>query len=386
MAVAIVLLIVVVLSVLFNFVSPWWFGQVASNWGNIDTTVFITFWICGVVFVAVGLFVVYAVWKYKYREGARADYEPENSKLESWLTIITTVGVVAMLTPGLIVWEEYVNVPPEALETEVLAEQWKWSYRLPGADGRLGTAKIENINGTNPFGINDDDPNGQDDIIINSNEIHLQVNQPVKMLLRSKDVLHDFFVPEFRAKMDVVPGMVTYFWFEPTLEGTYEVLCAELCGRSHYQMRGWVHVDSEEDYAKWLEAQTTYAESLAGPVHPGFTVASDNGCFACHTTDGAEVIGPTWKGLYGSQRTLTDGTTVLADDAYIRESTVNPAAKIKEGFAPVMIPYQLSDDDLNNLIDYLKTMGATSASIELNEPSNLEGSSTAEMFAQVTNL
>ncbi|GIS96801.1 MAG: alternative cytochrome c oxidase subunit 2 [Gammaproteobacteria bacterium] len=244
MAVAIVLLIVVVLSVLFNFVSPWWFGQVALNWGNIDTTVFITFWICGVVFVAVGLFVVYAVWKYKYREGARADYEPENSKLESWLTIITTVGVVAMLTPGLIVWDEYVNVPPEALETEVLAEQWKWSYRLPGADGRLGTAKIENINGTNPFGINDDDPNGQDDIIINSNEIHLQVNQPVKMLLRSKDVLHDFFVPEFRAKMDVVPGMVTYFWFEPTFgKGTYEVLCAELCGRSHYQMRGWVHVE-----------------------------------------------------------------------------------------------------------------------------------------------
>ena len=366
MAVAIVLLIVVVLSVLFNFVSPWWFGEIASNWGSIDFTVFVTFWICGIVFILVGLFMVYTVWKYKYREGAQADYEPENSKLEGWLTIITTIGVVLMLTPGLVVWDDYVNVPPEAHEVEVLGEQWDWSFRLPGEDGILGTAKIEYISSKNPFGIDDEDPYGEDDILIDDREIHLPINQPVKMLLRSKDVLHDFFVPEFRAKMDIVPGMVTYFWFEPTKVGTFEILCAELCGVGHHAMRGFVHVDTEEDYAKWLATGLTYADLKSGaqPTHPGFLVAEANGCFACHTTDGSEIVGPTWQGLWGSEKSFTDGTSAPVDDAYIRESVVDPGAKIVEGFAPAMIPYQLSDEDMQALIEYLQTLGNTSASTE----------------------
>lgn len=388
MAVAIVLLLVVILSVLFNFVSPWWFGEIASNWGSIDFTVFVTFWICGIVFVLIGLFMVYAVWKYKYKEGAHADYEPENSKLESWLTIVTTVGVVAMLTPGLLVWDDYVNVPPDATEIEVFGEQWTWSFRLPGADGRLGTADIRNIDSKNPFGINDGDPNGQDDVMVSSREIHIPVNQPVKMLLRSKDVLHDFFVPEFRAKMDLVPGMITYFWFEPTKVGTFEILCAELCGVGHHAMRGFVHVDTEEDYAKWLASQSTYTEFATGvePRHPGFLVAESNGCFACHSVDGSEVVGPTWQGLWGIQRSLTDGSTVVVDEEYIRESTTNPAAKIVEGFAPIMIPYQLSEADMNALIEYLKTIGSASASVD-DEPNAPEpAAAPGQQLAQTTSI
>ena len=237
MAVAIFLLIIVVGSVVFTFVSPWWFTDIASNWGNIDTTVLITFWVCGVVFVAVGLFMAYSTWKFRHREEARADYEPENSRLEWMLTIVTSIGVVLMLAPGLIVWEEYVNVPDDAQEFEVLAKQWTWAFRFPGQDGKFGTVHVRNINADNPFGMNPDDPNGADDILVNRNEVHLPLHQPFKALLRSNDVLHDFWVPEFRAKMDSVPGMITYFWFEPTRVGTYEILCAELCGRGHYTMR-----------------------------------------------------------------------------------------------------------------------------------------------------
>ena len=139
MIMAIVLLVVVLGSIVFNTLSPWWFTDIASNWGNIDFAVFVTFWICGIAFILVGLFMVYAVWKYRYREGQRAAYEPENKKLEWILTIVTTVGVVGMLAPGLAVWEEYVNVPEDAREIEITGQQWAWSYRLPGADGRLGT-------------------------------------------------------------------------------------------------------------------------------------------------------------------------------------------------------------------------------------------------------
>ena len=263
MIVAIVLALVILGSIAFHFWTPWWWTEVASNWGNIDDTIILTFWVTGAVFVAVCLFMAYCVWRYGYQKNRKAEYKPENAKLEWALTIITTLGVIALLAPGLIVWNKFVTVPDDAVDIEVMAQQWFWNYRLPGKDGILGTTDIRNITDENPFGINFDDQNGYDDILIQADDLHILNNQPVKMNLRSIDVLHDFYVPQFRAKMDMVPGVVTYYWFTPIKTGNFEILCAEYCGTGHYAMRGRVLVDEEKDYQQWLNEQMTFKELLA---------------------------------------------------------------------------------------------------------------------------
>ena len=263
MLVAIALALVIIGSIAFHFWTPWWWTEVASNWGNIDDTIILTFWVTGAVFIAVCLFMAYCVWRFEYKKNRKAEYKPENAKLEWALTILTTLGVIALLAPGLIVWNKYVTVPDEAVDIEVMAQQWFWNYRLPGKDGVLGTTDIRNITDENPFGINFDDQNGYDDVLIQADDLHILNNQPVKMNLRSIDVLHDFYVPQFRAKMDMVPGVVTYYWFTPIKTGNFEILCAEYCGTGHYAMRGRVLVDEEKDYQQWLNEQMTFKELLA---------------------------------------------------------------------------------------------------------------------------
>jgi len=260
MTIPIILVLVAVGSVLFHLLSPWWWTPIASNWNYIDGTIIITFWITGVAFVAVILFMSYCVFRFRHKEGRRAAYEPESKRLELWLTIGTAVGVAAMLAPGLFVWHRFVTVPEGASEFEVVGQQWQWSFRLPGKDGRLGTVDTRYVSSDNPLGLNPSDPNGQDDIVIVGDDLHMPVGKPIKVLLRSLDVLHDFNVPQFRAKMDIVPGFVTYFWFIPTRTGTFEVLCSELCGVGHADMRGKVVVDSESDYQSWLQQQKTFAQ------------------------------------------------------------------------------------------------------------------------------
>ncbi len=262
MGIAIVLLLVAVGTVVFHIVSPWWWTPIASNWGYIDDTINLTFWITGVVFIAVVLFMAYCVYRFRHQEGRRAAYEPENTKLEVWLTAVTALGVVGMLTPGLFVWNQYVSVPEDAAEFEVLGKQWEWGFRFPGKDGKLGVSDISYITDDNPFGVKPDDPAGQDDVLVEADDLHLAVGKPIKFLLRSIDVLHDFYVPQFRAKMDMVPGMITYFWLEPTRTGSFEILCAELCGTGHHAMRGMVVVDTVADHEAWLAEQTTFAQSM----------------------------------------------------------------------------------------------------------------------------
>ena len=259
----IIFFLVILGSVLFHIFTPWYWTDVASNWGGMDDTITLTFWIGGGVFIAVCLFMVYCAFKYSYKEERRAEYKPEDKKLEKILTWATTIGVVALLAPGLVIWNNYVNVPKNAIEVDVMAWQWGWQYRLPGKDGKLGTTQIVNINDNNPFGINSDDPYGKDDVMIQSDVLNLQNDKPVKILLRSVDVLHNWYVPQFRAKMDAVPGIVTYYWFEPNKVGEYEVLCAEYCGVGHYAMRGGVIVQSDQDYKYRLEQQDTYADLIA---------------------------------------------------------------------------------------------------------------------------
>ena len=236
MALAVVIVLLVVGSLIFHYLSPWYFTPLASNWSTIDFTVDVTFWITGIVFVAVNLFTAYCVVKFRHRPGHRAHYEPESSRLEFWLTAATAVGVFLMLTPGLFVWGNFVSPPEDALKFEAVGKQWHWSYRFPGQDGVLGATDVTFMTPENPLGLDPEDPNGQDDVIVASPIVHLPLNRPVHALLRSSDVLHNFTVPQFRVKMDLVPGMVTYQWFEPTVPGNYEILCEELCGIGHFEM------------------------------------------------------------------------------------------------------------------------------------------------------
>ena len=261
--VALALVLVVVGTIWFHFWSPWWWTPIASNWGYIDDTILITFWVTGVVYVAILLFTAYCVYRYSYKEGNRAEYKPEDTKLEIRLTVLTSIGVAVMLAPGLFVWNQFVTVPEDAVEVEVMGQQWQWSYRYPGKDGALGTSNVAKIDADNSFGLNINDANGLDDILVEGDDLHLRLGQPVKILLRSIDVLHDFYVPEFRAKMDMVPGAVTYYWLTPTRTGTFDILCFELCGIGHYDMRGTVIVEEEADYQAWLAEQSTFKELMA---------------------------------------------------------------------------------------------------------------------------
>ena len=258
--VPIILLILIVGSVLFHIFTPWYSTPIASNWSNIDSTIELTFWMTGAVYVLILTFMTYCVIKYGSKKNRRAEYEPESKKAEVILTVLTTIGVAGLLAPGLIVWDEYVSPPEDAMPIEAMGQQWYWNFRLPGEDGILGTTDARNINADNPFGMNENDPNGRDDILIEGDALHLLHDKPVKFLLRSIDVLHNFYVPQFRAKMDLVPGMVTFYWIRPTVIGDYEILCAELCGVGHHAMRGEVLVDEASDYQEWLSEQLTFGE------------------------------------------------------------------------------------------------------------------------------
>jgi cytochrome c oxidase subunit 2 len=287
MAIAIGILVLVVITLLFHFLSPWWFTPIAADWSALDHTVIITFWVTGVVFIALNAFLIWVVIRYRHRKGVKAHYEPESHKLEWTLTIITTVGVVAMLAPGLVVWDRVVTVPDDAETVEIVGQQWNWSYRFPGPDGVLGQVGIEELSVDNPFGMKDDDPAGLDDILVADGELHLQVGKTYKFVLRSKDVLHNFTVPQFRVKMDLVPGMVPYVWATVTKPGRYDIMCEELCGIGHWAMRGSVVVEDEAAFKAWLGSKPTFAEALHSP-QPNIAAgqAQFAVCTACHGAQG----------------------------------------------------------------------------------------------------
>lgn len=287
MAVAIGILFLVVITVLFHFFSPWWWTPIAADWADIDLTVNITFWVTGAVFIALNLFFVWVIIRYRHREGMKAHYEPENKKLEWWLSILTTVGVVALLAPGLWVWQKIVTVPDDAAVVEVVGQQWHWSFRFPGEDGVLGQVEVAMMSVDNPFGMKPEDPAGLDDVLINHGELHVPVDTNYKFVLRAKDVLHNFTVPQFRVKMDLIPGTTTYTWLKTTRTGRYDIMCEELCGIGHFAMRGAVVVDEQATFDAWLDGYPTYAELLSIPK-PDLTAGQSlyAVCSACHGMHG----------------------------------------------------------------------------------------------------
>ncbi|WP_051559966.1 cytochrome c oxidase subunit II [Marinobacterium jannaschii] len=370
MALAIVLILIVVASVLFHIYSPWWITEAASNWGAIDNTLLITILLTGFFFVVITLFVVLALIRYRHREGRknshRAAYEPENRRLEWWLMGITGIGIVAMLAPGLFVYEQFIDVPEDAHEVEVVGQQWQWAFRFPGEDRTFGKSHVRWIADNNPLGLNPDDPAGQDDQLVLGNEVHLPLGQPVKLLLRSKDVLHNFYVPQIRGKMDMVPGTVSWFWFTPTRNGRFEILCAEFCGIGHYSMRGLLQVEPHAEFRSWLAQQPTLAALLqredSTPEDPllkrGRLIAQQQGCLACHSVDGSKSLGPGWKGLFGRKEKLSDGSEVLVDEAYLKRSITDPADQLVAGYPAIMVAYNLASADLDALVAYIRSLTA----------------------------
>ncbi|OWJ93242.1 cytochrome B [Pseudomonas sp. A46] len=366
MAIAIILALILVASVLFHFLAPWHLTPPASNWGSIDTTLLITLVITGVFFIAVVGFMVVAIIRFRHREGRRARYEPESRRLEWWLMVVTSLGIVGMLAPGLVVYSDFVRVPKDAYPLEVVAQQWQWAFRFPGQDGQLGRADVKWVDAGNPLGLDPRDPHGQDDVLVRGNEVRLPLDRPVKVLLRSKDVLHNFYIPQIRGKMDMVPGMVSHFWFTPTLAGEYEILCAEFCGVGHFNMRGKLQVEPAPAFEQWLATQPTFAQLLAsagapsqgGLIERGRQLADTHGCPACHSQDGSQSLGPGWKDLYGREVQLADGTRLKADAAYLRESILDPRARLVQGYPPVMVPYTFSQDELAALVAFIQSLSA----------------------------
>ncbi len=258
---SLVLVLIVVGAVVLVASGIWWFTPLASNWSEIDGALLITLAVIGIAFVVLNLFLAYLVLRYRHREQGRAQFIPDNPKIEKVLIGVTALGIVILLAPGLFAYSRFISPPRDALTIEVLGEQWRWSYRYPGPDGKLGRANPKLISPKNLFGIDLSDPAAQDDIL-SYTELHLPVNRPVLLHIRAKDVLHSFFIPSFRAKMDAVPGMVTHYWFIPTREGKFQAVCAELCGIGHHRMQSPVIVESSERFQEWLAKQPTVAATV----------------------------------------------------------------------------------------------------------------------------
>jgi cytochrome c oxidase subunit 2 len=353
MALAVVIFLLVIGSLAFHFLSPWYFTPIASNWSTIDTTVDITFWVTGIVFVLVNMFMAYCVLRFRHKKGNRALYEPENKKLETWLTVITAIGVAAMLAPGLFVWAQFVTVPDDAIEVEAVGQQWHWSFRFPGEDGVLGEVDPRLISPENPFGMDADDPSGMDDVLIADPNVHLPLDQPVKVLLRSKDVLHDFAVPQFRVKMDLVPGTVSYLWFTPTRTGAFEILCEELCGLAHHTMRAKVFVDEPEDFQAWLGSQPTYAQTAAVPAGDAtIGQALYAPCAACH-------------GFQGEGNEQLNAPKLAGQEAWYMAGQLRDYKRGIRGSNPedvngrqmaAMANTLIDDAAINNVIAYIQTL------------------------------
>ena len=377
MFVAIVLLVLVLGTVAFHFLSPWYFTPIASNWTSMDDTVTLTFVMTGLGFVLINLFIAYCVIKFRNKDGRRAEYEPESVKMETWLTILTTVAIAAMLAPGLLIWGEVVTPPDDAAEVEVLARQWNWSYRLPGEDGQLGAVAVSHTTTDNPLGIDPSDPFGQDDIVIYDPVLHLQADQAVTCLLRSNDVLHNFTVPQFRVKMDFVPGQVSYIWAEPEVEGSYDLLCEELCGVGHYAMRGRVIVDGEEAYAAWLADQPTFAETQIGL---NTDVAAGQAAYAvCSSCHGANAEGN--KAMHAPRLAGMDNEYMRRQLRHFKRGVRGTHEDDAWGQTMAPMAMMLADAAaINNVVSYIDTLSGQpqfnggaklglSAAVERYEPS-----------------
>ena len=293
--------------------------------GQVDGLYF--FLVAVSAFFTVLIFVTIFVFAIKYRH----ENHPEPTQIEgslplelTWTLIPLGICMIFFAWGSLIYFQE--GRPPRgAMEVYTVAKQWMWKF---------------------------EHDTGQREI----NQLHLPLGRDVKMIMSSQDVIHSFFVPAFRIKQDVLPGRYTTTWFHPTKVGTYHLFCAEYCGTQHSGMIGEVIVMDPSAYQAWLTANV----STAPLPSSGQQMFSQMGCGTCHRS-GTQGRGPNLAGLYGKQVTLDDGRTVVADENYIRESILNPAAKVTAGFKPIMPTYQgqVSEENLAELVAYVKSLAQT---------------------------
>ncbi|OGR88596.1 MAG: cytochrome c oxidase subunit II [Elusimicrobia bacterium RIFCSPLOWO2_01_FULL_60_11] len=237
----------------------WWLPVAASSYaGRIDGSLAILHWAMVIIFGLWAVYMAYCLIRYRSSASPRADYHfTESMKALTPDVVILVFEVWLIFFVGVPIWahiREDLPKPPEAVTVGVTAEQFAWTAHYPGADGQFGKQDIRLVNAGNPLGLDPADTAGQDDVV-SVNTLVLPVGKRVLINLSAKDVIHSFFVPEFRIKQDAVPGMRIKLWVEPTLEGKFELGCAQLCGTGHYRMRADVLVKSAEEYQKWLDAQ-----------------------------------------------------------------------------------------------------------------------------------
>jgi len=247
-------------------------------------------------------------------------------KLETLWTVIPFLIAMTIFGWSAKVYFEQYSPPQNAMEVYVVGKQWMW--------------KIQHSTGQREI-----------------NELHVPVGKKIKLIMTTEDVIHDFFVPAFRMKADVVPGKYTTEWFEATKTGTYHLFCAEYCGMNHSGMIGSVVVMESREFDNWLSGNTNNTT----PAVAGQQLFQTLGCVSCHGANGEGGRGPTLAGLFGRQTMLAGGQTVRADEAYIRESILNPQAKLVEGFGPIMPTFQgqISEDQLMQILAFIKSLQVT---------------------------
>lgn len=241
----------------FFVAQTWWFPPPISEHGVIYDAQFMrTLWVVGIIFFLAQFALGYAIVKFR-DTGGRAGYSHGNNKLEAIWTSAAAVLFIGLVLMGANIWAKvhFEDAPAGAMQVEVMAKQFAWTFRYPGPDGVFGKTDLKLINDAagNPMGIDEKDPAGKDDIV--SASLKVPAGKPVKLLLRSRDVIHNFFVRELRLKQDLVPGMDIPFHFQADKVGIYEVPCSELCGLGHFQMRTTMQVMSEPEFEQWKQQQ-----------------------------------------------------------------------------------------------------------------------------------
>ena len=305
----------------------------------VDPVFYFILYTTAVFFFAILAAGTYFAWKYRKRsDDDRTSPIAGSHKLEIVWSVLPAILLFSFFWMGFVGFMEMSVVPAGAQEIRVTGQKWYWTFDYPSEGLSVSTA-----------------PALREAAEAAGEEIGLVVpiGKPVKLIGNSVDVLHSMFIPAFRIKRDVMPNRYTVIWFEATKTGTFDFFCTEYCGTDHSRMVTKVIVKSQEDYDAWVKAE----KALQGGPAKGDVVFAKYGCNACHSLDGSKLVGPSLKGLFGKEETFADGSKVTVDAEYLRESLLEPNAKVVQGYTAGQMPTfkgRMSDKELETLIDYLK--------------------------------
>lgn len=303
------------------------YPEQASNFApHVDELMIFIIAICLFFAVAVTVAIIFFLYKFKRKSPGEIGVAVHGDmRLEAAWIGVPFILSMAMFAWGAVVYVDFRQAPPDTLDIYVIGKQWMWKLQQP---------------------------NGQKEI----NELHVPLGKDVRLIMGSEDVIHDFSIPAFRVKMDVVPGHYNTLWFRPTKIGTYHFYCSQYCGTNHAIMGGWVTVMEPDEYTAWLAGTS---DMNPNPVLAGERLFAQRACSTCHLADGKGPA-PSLNGVFGGQVRLADGSTVTADESYIRESILTPNAKIVAGYQPVMPAYQgqITEEQTLDLISYVRSLQA----------------------------